>query len=373
MGLLAFACGVGHAGSPAAPAPFTLEVEGEAVRLVHDTRPVPRYDDEADAAPHKEFRYRFTVTVADRRYFIRLVPLFEQTAPETRYVEAGFDGRQQYVYHRTGRQSHRTDNGVIHLADNGYLSYESVPLAVAEPTLPPLWLAFAAGPHLKDEAPPIRMPPLWPTPIPISLLDEVSFPSRIEWMGGDHPLIRRAEILSEGVAWVFDPTQGLKRLPSADPAGQGRRRADYEVLETMTVDGIQLPRRARFRQYTPPPPGQQEPERVFSEVHIQVTKARTTTDRQTFVPAIMTPTSVTDGRRLGNATLATYTSTNWPPFEAPMVQYAFRATDADQKLMLASLKERQSWPPLRLTFLLVVTATVALAIVHRLRKTRHPE
>lgn len=356
------------AGVPVEAVGAAFEVEGEVTRVIHDHRRAIDYEGEQDDDETGSFRYQFSVTVADRRYFIRVVPLFNQTAPEPRYVEVGFDGEQQYAYYRSGRRSIVTGAGVDQIADQGYLTLEFVPIAQPEPVIPPLWLAFASGGFLKNEPQPTRLPSLWVVPVPLSLLDQVSFPCWFELLEGAYPVPRHAVIRWEGVSYAFDPKRGLLRYRSSDPDDSGWVKAEYAVGEALTVNGAQLPRSARFREYARVSRNQQSEHRPVSEIDIRVTNAQATVRRRDFVPAIVTKTTIIDGRRVGNPVVADYSSTNWPHFDDPRVRYAFRKADAAHRETLFYLSQRQSWRLSRLIFFAALTAIVITAIVHWLRR-----
>ncbi len=344
-----------------------FEVEGELTRGIHDNRRTD-YEGEEGQGKAGPLRYQFSVTVADRRYFIRVVPLFDQTVPESRFVEAGFDGEQQYIYCRSGHRSGVTEEGVNQTADLAYLSWESVPVADPEPVIPPLWLAFASGSLLRDETQPARLPPLWAVPVPLSLRDQVSFPCRFELLEGAYPLPRHVEMHWEGIYYGYEPTQGLLRFRSADPGDSGWVKVEYAVEETVTVNGAQLPQSARFREYVRVSRDQQHEHRLVQALDIRVTNALATVRRRDFVPVIVTKTTIIDGRRVGNPVVADYSSTNWPRFDEPRVRYAFRKADEAHRETLFFLSQRRSWRLTRLIFFAALTATVIVALVQWLRR-----
>ncbi len=327
----------------------TYEVEGEVTKKLAEPPPVrggyEGEDAEQEAEEPQVSRYRFIVTVQEERYFIRLEPLFNQTAPEPRYVEVGFDGEQQYVYRRSGRYSAWHADGVEHIVDLGYLSRRKVPLALADAVIPPLWLAFASGEHL-GEGSTGRLPPLWMEPVMGSLVEGVSFPCQFDLLAGPGSLPKSVVLRTEGVSYFGDPVKGLKRMRLSPPGDKGYVVAVYTVRETLTLNGLLLSRNASFRKYAlfPGRPGREPERRLVYEVDIRVTQALPSSRRSSFAPKLITKTTIVDGRREGNPVEADYSTTYWPRFEDPLVQNAFRRADARQREALNLLAlQRAGW------------------------------
>lgn len=351
----------------------TFEVEGEVTRMLAEPPPArggyEGEDSEQETEEPQVSRYRFIVTVQEERYFIRLEPLFNQTAPEPRYIEVGFDGEQQYVYRRSGRYSTLDADGVEHIADLGYLSRQKVPLALADTVIPPLWLAFASGDQL-GEGPEGRLPPLWMEPVMGSLVEGVSFPCQFEMLAGAGTLPRSLILRTEGVSYFGDPVKGVQRIRLSPPGDKGYVVAEYTVRETLTLNGLLLPRNASFRKYATfaGKPGQEPERRLVYEVDIRVTQALPSNRRSSFVPKLVTKTTIVDGRREGNPVEADYSTTDWPRFDDPLVQNAFRRADARQRETLNYWAQFRASRLIRLLFFTAVTAMLVVLVVQRLRR-----
>jgi hypothetical protein len=364
---------LGLGGAPAAVLGAAFEVEGEVTKTLSEPPPsrggYEGEESEEETEEPQVSRYRFVVTVHGERYFIRLDPLFNQTAPEPRYIEVGFDGEQQYVYRRSGRYSTRDADGVEHIVDLGYLSWEKVPLALADAVCPPLWLAFASGEHL-GEGPHGRLPPLWMEPVMASLVVGISYPCAFELLAGPGSLPMSVILRTEGISYFGDPVKGLQRIRLAPPEDKGYVVAEYTVRETLTMHGMLLPRRASFRKYAtfPGKPGQELEHRLVYEVDIRVTNAQPSVRRTSFVPAIVTKTTIVDGRREGNPVEADYAATSWPRFDDRLVQYAFREADQRQRQTLDFWAQLRTHRLSRLLFFAVLTAMLVVLVAQWLRR-----
>lgn len=361
---------LGLVSTPAAGIGAAFEVEGEVTKHLHETPPVRDYEgNEADEASEgaTTFQYRFSVTVQGERYFIRLEPLFEQTAPEPRYVELGFDGEQQYAYLRSGRHSSLSTGGVENIADQGFLSRQTIPVALADAVMPPLWLAFASGDYLRRSSPE-RLPPLWVEPVSISLLDQVAYPCQFEWLAGAGSPPRSMLVRTEGIHYVSDTVNGFQRLRLSPPHDRGYVRAEYTVRETLSLNGVQVPRSATFRLYGLAPLNQELKHRLIYEIDIRATNLLETVRRRTFLPTIVTKTTIVDGRREGNPVEANYAATHWPRYDDPLVRYAFRKADREHRSTLDFWAQHRSRRLSSLLFFVAVTGTLVALVIQWLRR-----
>ncbi len=347
--------GIGWVGNAA------FEVQGEVSRTVH-FEPV-------DAEDRGPFLYRFSITVDGERYLIRLVPSFGQTEPEERYIEVGFDGEQQYLYHRSGRRSGTTSDGVDHIVDLGFLSRVVVPVALADVTIPPLWFAFASGDSLR-KAPPKKLVPLWLLPIPTRFRDQVTFPIRFDLLGGATPLPRRATIRSEGVEFAYDPMAGLRHGSSPPPYDKGFVLAEYFVSESTPLGTGIIPKLATYRQYGLVSSDHRVQHTLLYELNISVTNALDDATPDSFIPRIITKAAIQDSRLAGEAD---YAHTNWPNLNDPAVQYAFRKAEEANRNLKAFLGESTPWRLNRLIFFVTVAATALVVVVLRLRRKHNPQ
>ncbi len=273
------------------------------------------------------------------------------------------------MYLRSGRRSTRNADGVEHVVDLGYLSLQRVPLALADAVAPPLWLAFASGDHT-GEGPLERLSPLWLEPVAVPLWAQVTYPCQFELLAGPGSLPKHVILRTEGLSYFGGPEKGLERIRLSPPENKGHVVAEYSVRETLTVNGILLPRHATFRKFATfhNTAGQEPEHRWVYEVDIRVTNALPSSRRAGFVPAIVTKATLVDGRREGNPVEADYSTTHWPRYNDPQVQYAFRKADAQQRETLEFLAQHRARRPIRLLFFSVVTAALVALVIQWLRR-----
>lgn len=347
---------------PAWARDVAFEAQGEVSKIIHHGTMDPD-----DLVP---FHYRFSVAVAGERYFIRLVPALDQTEPEERYIEVGFDGEQQYVYRRSGRRSGTTSDGVDHIVDLAYVTTAVVPTALSDATIPPLWFAFASG-SAHQNGPLKHILPLWLVPVPNSLLGQVKFPIQCDLYQDPLSLPERAHFRSEGVSYAFDHTVGLLKSRWPPPYDLGYVIAEYAVQETRRVRNGLLPTRAVYRQYGLVPSNRQMIHQLLYELNIRVTNVLEEAVRDSFVPRIITKTTIIDGRRSGNPVEADYVATNWPSSSDPSLLYAFRKADEADRNLKAFLGPGRPWRLNRLIFFLAVAATALVVVLLRLRRNHN--
>jgi hypothetical protein len=103
-------------------------------------------------------------------------------------------------------------------------------------------------------------------------------------------------------------------------------------------------------------------------VDIRVTNALPSVRRTSFVPAIVTKTTIVDGRREGNPVQADYATTSWPRFDDRLVQYAFREADQRQRQTLDFWAQLRARRLSRLLFFAVLTAMLIVLVAQRLRR-----
>lgn len=268
----------------------------------------------------------------------------------------------------SGRHSSRSVDGVEKIADLGFLCRQTVPVVLADAVMPPLWLAFASGDYLRRISPE-RLPPLWVEPVSISLLDQVEYPCQFEWLAGAGSPLRSLLVRSEGLHYVSDPVKGFQRLRLPPPHDRGYVRAEYTVRETMSLNGVQLPRSATFRLYGLAPLNQELKHRLLYELDMRATNLLEAVRRRTFLPTIVTKTTIVDGRREGNPVQADYAATSWPRYDDPLVRYAFRKADRDHRSSLGFVALQQSRRLSSLLFFVAVTGTLVALVILGLRRS----
>jgi hypothetical protein len=340
----------------------SFEVEGELDKVVH----------RGPKDPNKlgRFRYGFSVAVDEARYFIKIVPRFDQTNQEEKYVEVAFDGEQQYKYWRSGRRSTKNEQGIDHVVDIARISNNRIPEADSEVTILPLWFAFASGEMFRSEIP-SEFAPLWFVPVPAQLQGKVRFPIECELADQVWRLPRRALFRSEGKSYTYDPVAGLlvSRLPA--PYHEGFPLAEYVVEEPLRLDGGLLPKRARYWQRGIVSSNGQPALVTLYEISLSVTNALPSAQRDVYVPRIITKAGIEDRRIQDKPIAASYTATNWPEVRDRMVQYQFRKAEEAERNLKTMLASQQSGRLNRLIFFGAVTATAIVVVALLLRREQH--